>query len=55
VSVPGTTQLRVDWGMDAVRDLRAFFGIDVEQELIATLRAEMAQEIDREIIQRMIN
>jgi len=45
-----TRKLKALWSSEAADDLKAFHGIDAEAELVAGIAAEIALEIDREII-----
>lgn len=45
-----TRKLKALWCSEAADDLKAFHGIDAEAELVAVLAADIALEIDREII-----
>jgi hypothetical protein len=45
-----TRKLKALWSSESADDLKAFHGIDAEAELVAGIAAEIALEIDREII-----
>ena len=52
VEVRATTRkLKALWSSEAADDLKAFHGIDAESEVVAGVAAEIALELDREIIQ----
>lgn len=44
-------KLKALWSAEASEDLKAFHGIDAESEIVAGIAAEIALELDREIIQ----
>jgi len=46
-----TRKLKALWCSEAADDLKAFHGIDAEAEIVAGLAAEIALELDREIIE----
>lgn len=46
-----TRKLKALWCSEAADDLKAFHGVDAEAELVAGIAAEIALELDREIIQ----
>ena len=46
-----TRKLKALWCSEAADDLKAFHGIDAEAELVAGIAAEIALELDREIIE----
>jgi len=46
-----TRKLKAKWCSEAADDLRAFHGIDAEAEIVAGIAAEIALELDREIIE----
>ena len=45
-----TRKLKALWSSEAADDLKAFHGIDAESEIVAGVAAEIALELDREII-----
>ena len=45
-----THKLKALWSSEAADDLKAFHGIDAEAEIVAGVAAEIALELDREII-----
>lgn len=45
--------LRVDWTPELAQDINAFHSIDAEAELTALLSQELAQEIDRDIVNQI--
>lgn len=46
-----TRKLKALWCSEAADDLKAFHGIDAEAEIVAGIAAEIALELDREIIE----
>ena len=46
--------IRATWTPEMVQDLQAFHNIDAEAELTALLTQEIANEIDREIINDLL-
>ena len=52
--VVGTRQMRAAWTPELAQDLAAFQSIDAEAELTAMLSAEIAREIDKEIVSGLI-
>jgi hypothetical protein len=46
-----TRKLKAKWCSEAADDLKAFHGIDAEAEIVAGIAAEIALELDREIIE----
>lgn len=46
----GSRKLQARWTMEAAQDMQATHGIDIEGELTAALAAEIAHEIDNEIL-----
>ena len=51
----GTRKLKARWSAEAVDDLRAFHGLSAETELVAGISNEIALELDREIIDDLVN
>lgn len=52
VEIKATTRkLKALWCSEAADDLKAFHGIDAEAEIVAGIAAEIALELDREIIE----
>lgn len=49
-----TRKLKALWSSEAADDLRALHGMDIESELVAGISSEIAMEIDREIIQDLL-
>jgi len=47
-------KLIATWSPESIQDLQAFHGIDVEAELTALLAQEIANEIDRDIINTLL-
>lgn len=47
-------KLKALWSSEAADDLKSLHGVDAEQELVAGLGSELALEIDREIIQDLV-
>jgi len=47
---PKRKGFRTNWSLDAVADLKAFQGVDVEQEMIQSMSDHLAKEIDKEIL-----
>ena len=47
--------LKATWSPEMAQDISAFHGIDAEAELTAMLSEQMAQEIDRLILNRILN
>jgi hypothetical protein len=52
--VAGTRAIRATWTPELAQDLAAFQSIDAEAELTAMLSAEIAREIDKEIVSGLI-
>jgi hypothetical protein len=50
-----TRKLKALWSSEAADDLKAFHGIDAESEIVAGVAAEIALELDREIINDLYN
>ncbi len=50
-----TRKLKTDWSSEAVDDLRALHGFSAETELVAGMSNEIGLELDREIIQDLID
>lgn len=50
-----TRKLKALWSSEAADDLKAFHGIDAEAEVVAGVAAEIALELDREIIMDLYN
>jgi hypothetical protein len=50
-----TRKLKARWSSEAVDDLRAFHGLNAETELVAGIANEISLELDREIIQDLVN
>lgn len=50
-----TRKLRSRWSVEAMDDLRAFHGLDIEAEIVAGLANQIALELDREIIDDLVN
>jgi len=50
-----TRKLKALWSSEAADDLKAFHGIDAESEIVAGVAAEIALELDREIIMDIYN
>lgn len=48
-----TRKLKALWCSEAADDLKAFHGIDAEAEVVAGIAAEIALELDREIIEEL--
>lgn len=46
-------QLRADWSLELMQDLRAVHGLDAESELSNILSTEIIQEINRQIIRKI--
>lgn len=50
----GTRKLQAGWTIEAMQDLNAQHGLDLESEMTQALSAEIVQEIDQEIITDLI-
>jgi hypothetical protein len=50
-----TRKLKALWSSEAADDLKAFHGIDAESEIVSGVAAEIALELDREIIMDLYN
>jgi len=50
----GTRKLQAGWTIEAMQDLNAQHGLDLENEMTQALSAEIVQEIDAEIIKDLI-
>jgi hypothetical protein len=50
-----TRKLKALWSSEAADDLKAFHGIDAEAEIVSGVAAEIALELDREIIMDIYN
>ena len=50
-----STHLRFTWTPEMAQDLHAYHGMDAEAELTAILSHEIAQEIDRNILNHLID
>lgn len=50
-----TRKLKARWSAEAADDLRAFHGLNAETELVAGISNEIALELDREIIDDLVN
>jgi hypothetical protein len=48
-----STNIRVTWSPELAQDVSAFHNIDAEAELTALLSHEIAQEIDRDIVNQL--
>ena len=46
-------KLKVSWTDEMDQDLKAYYNIDAERELILLMQREIQKEIDQEIIERM--
>lgn len=47
-------KLKATWSREAVQDLQAFYNIDAEEELTKILAKEIAAEIDKAVIEDLI-
>ena len=55
VQVTGETRrLRATWTPELAQEIESFHNIDIENELISLLSAELSAEIDREIIRNIL-
>jgi hypothetical protein len=50
-----TRKLKAMWSQESEQDLKAYHGLSADAELTALVSNEMIAEIDREIVQRIIN
>jgi hypothetical protein len=50
-----TRKLKARWSIEAEQDLSAMHNIDFEEEIMDMMAYEIAQEIDRELVARIIN
>jgi len=50
----GSRKLQAGWTIEAMQDLNAQHGLDIESEMSQALSAEIVQEIDAEIIQDLL-
>jgi len=48
-------KLKAKWSVEAVDDMRALHGMDAETELVSTFANEVMLEVDREIVDGLIN
>src|SRR5574344_2011958 len=51
----GTRKLNAKWTIESMQDLSSQHGMDVEAEMTAALSAAVVQEIDKEIIDDLLN
>lgn len=49
----GSRQLRADWSLELVQDLKAVHGLNAETELSNILSTEIINEINREVVRRI--
>jgi hypothetical protein len=50
-----TRKLKARWSIEAEQDLSAMHNLDFEEEIMDMMAYELAQEIDRELVARIIN
>lgn len=48
-------KLKARWSVEAVDDMRALHGLDVETEIVSTFSNDVMLEVDREIVQDLVN
>jgi len=48
-------KLKAHWSLEAAKDIKVFTSIDIEKEIIETLSKDIANEIDKEILEKLIN
>lgn len=48
-------KLKARWSVEAVDDMRALHGMDAETELVSTFANEVMLEVDREIVDALVN
>ena len=46
--------LKIEWTPEMTRDIQAYLNIDVERELTSILSEQIAREIDRQILEQLI-
>jgi len=48
-------KLKAHWSLEAAKDINMMFSVNIEKEIIDALSKDIANEIDKEILEKLIN